>query len=120
MEKLQDFLESIGGGFVCFLNDSESAMTPEAEQEGKETLLFMVRGQDCSYIVENRLGKIYAWKSSLIFIDKSKVGRHVMSLTETEKKVIDQLRNNGLTINEVAKKMKISNRRVMEYCRQEE
>ncbi|WP_303814164.1 hypothetical protein [Selenomonas ruminantium] len=51
-------------------------------------------------------------------VDREKIGRPRRILKEEEKKAIEALRKSGKSINDIAKELRLSNRLVMEYCRQ--
>jgi len=51
-------------------------------------------------------------------VDREKIGRPRRILKEEEKKAIEALRKSGKSINDIAKELRLSNRLVMEFCRQ--
>ena len=51
-------------------------------------------------------------------VSRERIGRPRRILKEEEKKAIETLRKSGKSINDIAKELRLSNRLVMEYCRQ--
>ena len=127
---------------VWKLNDS--AITRAADIAGKKTLILMVRVQKTSgnrrelyqliLSQPGERGAAHSWTMNpaelpavsvppkgkdYVVIDKSKLGRRHVPLTASQRLEILSLRAEGLSINAIAKRVKLGNRRVMEVLRSE-
>lgn len=100
-----------------------------AAKAREKTLLLLAESYSGSkYIVQSVAGKkedkCYWWiapkmikPDGFILIDKKKVGRKKLALTDEERQRIHAMRESGMGINRIAAVMRISNRRVMQAIR---
>lgn len=123
---------------VWLLNDQP---TDEASDSmGKKTFLLLAERYDgFKYLVQSVAGtrrkedKVYCWiapgmkqgvtepdRKDYILIDKSKLGRKKLELTDAERKQIHTMREFNMGINKIARLMKVSNRRVMQCVKEME
>ena len=97
-----------------------------AAKAREKTLLLLAESYSGSkYIVQSVVGKredkSFWWTAprmlkpdGFILIDKKKVGRKKLALTDEERQRIHAMRESGMGINRIAAEMRISNRRVMQ------
>lgn len=107
------------------LNDVSTG--PEADKQGKKTLIIYAKGLANDYIIQSNKGKpdrFYTWihygeplgqaqGAGYIVIDKAKVGRKKREITEQERAEILARHEKGEGIGKIAKALHMGTRRVM-------
>lgn len=101
-----------------------------AAKAREKTLILLAESYNGSkFIIQSVIGKredkCYWWiapkmlkPDGFILIDKKRVGRKKLALTDEERQRIHAMRESGMGINRIAAVMRISNRRVMQCVKE--